>query len=596
MEFLGPLRALGTPTSIAITGTLFFAAFLFYRWLLPKPIPGIPYDASATKSIFGDIPNMLKHLEKSKEVTNWMKDFNTRHDSPIVQIFLSMFQKPVVMIDDYRESQDILLRRTKEFDKPDFISDIFYGINPDFHTVQATNDTFRSSRKLLQDLMTPTFLNGVAAPYLHASFVDLMTLWSEKSRLSEGRPFSVKTDIYETALDAIWAAFFGDDGSGTVTRSQIEHLRSLKNVPIPSSKEEAVEFKHVEGPPAFEAILRLTDSIEHCSKSPFPRLAGVALRYFPSMRRHAKAKDQAIVEQISKAEARINQEKGNSNKVTNALDLMLRREKQIAQKQGRAPNYYSKAIKAELFGLLIAGHDTTSTTLLWSLKFLAAHPSIQTKLRSALHTGFPLAKFESRVPNAHEIASTQIHYLDACIEEFLRVGQTAPMASRTTTQDVKVLGHVVPKGTMVFMIGGGAGILDPVRPIPDSLRSQQYLNASGGKTRDWSASSVSEFEPERWLVKDAQTGQDVFDAQAGPHIQFGGGPRGCFGKRLAYLELRLAVVLSVWSWVFDGISEEFGSFEAMEQLTHSPVHCHVKIRPAEVKVASSVGSGMRVVG
>jgi hypothetical protein len=43
MELLGTLRLLGTPTSIAVSCTLFATTFLFYRWLLPKPIPGIPY-------------------------------------------------------------------------------------------------------------------------------------------------------------------------------------------------------------------------------------------------------------------------------------------------------------------------------------------------------------------------------------------------------------------------------------------------------------------------------------------------------------------------------------------------------------------------
>ncbi|RYF02999.1 MAG: hypothetical protein EOO40_12685, partial [Deltaproteobacteria bacterium] len=134
----------------------------------------------------------------------------------------------------------------------------------------------------------------------------------------------------------------------TVTRNQIDHLTPLQSISVPASPENPVEFDHVEGPPAFEAILRLTDSIEHCSKSPFPRLTGFALRYFPSIRRHAKAKDQAITEQIARAETRINQEKGDSGKVTNGLDHMMRREKQIAQKEGRAPNYYSKSMRAEV--------------------------------------------------------------------------------------------------------------------------------------------------------------------------------------------------------------------------------------------------------
>ena len=62
------------PPSLALTSSvLFLGAFLLYRWLLPKPIPGIPYNAKATKSIFGDIPDLFEHLKHSKQVTDWME-------------------------------------------------------------------------------------------------------------------------------------------------------------------------------------------------------------------------------------------------------------------------------------------------------------------------------------------------------------------------------------------------------------------------------------------------------------------------------------------------------------------------------------------
>jgi hypothetical protein len=43
------------------------------------------------------------------------------------------------------------LRRSKEFDKPDAISDAFYGIIPEHHTVKPMNDEWRYQRKLMQD-------------------------------------------------------------------------------------------------------------------------------------------------------------------------------------------------------------------------------------------------------------------------------------------------------------------------------------------------------------------------------------------------------------------------------------------------------------
>lgn len=60
------------PSTMAILSTvLFLGAFYLYRWLLPKPIPGIPYNKKAVGSILGDIPEMLEHLKHSKTVTDW---------------------------------------------------------------------------------------------------------------------------------------------------------------------------------------------------------------------------------------------------------------------------------------------------------------------------------------------------------------------------------------------------------------------------------------------------------------------------------------------------------------------------------------------
>lgn len=105
MDVFGLFRALYTPTAIALASTLFFSVFLVYRWLLPAPIPGIPFNAEATRSIFGDIPSMLAHVKTHKTIIDWIECHNTRHNSPIVQVFVNLFGKPWIVIKDFREAQ-----------------------------------------------------------------------------------------------------------------------------------------------------------------------------------------------------------------------------------------------------------------------------------------------------------------------------------------------------------------------------------------------------------------------------------------------------------------------------------------------------------
>jgi hypothetical protein len=240
------------------------------------------------------------------------------------------------------------LRRTKEFDKPDLISNAFYGIAPEFHAVLETGDQWRYQRKLIQDLMTPTFLNEVAAPQLHDEFMDLVNLWSEKMRLGEGRPFTVRHDIYDTSLEAIWAALFGIEGIDTVTRNNIDLLSPKTSLALPSSTEKEVEFPRAPAPPAFQAIFDLTDSIEAVLKSPLPRLTGFVQRYLPAGWKSLNLKTKFVTEEVAKAEARIKANQGKETKITNAMDHILRRENIAAEKLDRAPIYYSKTLVSEV--------------------------------------------------------------------------------------------------------------------------------------------------------------------------------------------------------------------------------------------------------
>jgi cytochrome P450 len=50
------------------------------------------------------------------------------------------------------------------------------------------------------------------------------------------------------------------------------------------------------------------------------------------------------------------------------------------------------------------------------------------------------------------------------------------------------------------------------------------------------------FKPERWIVG------DEFDATAGPQLAFDLGTRGCYGKRLVYVEMRILLTLIVWNF------------------------------------------------
>ena len=128
------------------------------RVVLPKPIPGIPYNKHSAQQIWGDTAEMTRDLR----VRFWMRDQFARHNSPIVQIFVHPFSKPWVLLADFREAQDIMMRRTKEFDKSKRTVDSFMGVLGDsFISMKSWDHRFKHNKELVKDLMNPAFLNEV---------------------------------------------------------------------------------------------------------------------------------------------------------------------------------------------------------------------------------------------------------------------------------------------------------------------------------------------------------------------------------------------------------------------------------------------------
>ena len=135
--------------------------WLLYRYLLPRPIPGIPYNKEAARRILGDAPDIMAYVKEHAEPYRWGTMQCVKHQSPIVQIFDRPFARPSVYVTDFREAYDVVTRRTKEFDRSWSISDMFSGVLPHNQVTMPTNDRWKANRRLVADTMSPGFLNNV---------------------------------------------------------------------------------------------------------------------------------------------------------------------------------------------------------------------------------------------------------------------------------------------------------------------------------------------------------------------------------------------------------------------------------------------------
>lgn len=341
--------------------------------------------------------------------------------------------------------------RRKEWDRSDWSIALLSGVGPQHHINMKTGPVWKAHRRLLQDLMTPKFLKNVAAENICWSAQGIVRLWETKARVAGNRPFDATPDIFYAALDAVLDFSFGESFPHRAVRAQTEAVSKMENNETTiADNGKPFNFASAQLHETLNATLHAGEAIGEVLDSPWPKISWWwKNNWQPSDKNHRRIRQEFIKEQIFKAVERLESQKDKSDDawIMSAVDLMMDREQQLARKDGRQPVYWSNVmrdevrvnssllalhslIKIKVLGFVIAGHDTTSTTLLWALKHISDNLAVQTTLRSALHASHIAAFSDGRMPSAKEISRIPVPYLDAVIEEILRCSGTISMVER----------------------------------------------------------------------------------------------------------------------------------------------------------------------
>lgn len=160
-----------TPISLlligAVTSGLLYALYL---WALPKPLPGIPYDKTSASRILGDIPRLEALRSAGDTPRKFWCTAAAELGSPISQVFLGPFNKPAVIVSDFREAQDLQLRNAKLLSRGWLNRQLWDGLIPEHFIAMEDHDArYKDTRGLGKDLMTPNFLNQVSLTSLRVA-------------------------------------------------------------------------------------------------------------------------------------------------------------------------------------------------------------------------------------------------------------------------------------------------------------------------------------------------------------------------------------------------------------------------------------------
>ena len=207
--------------------------------------------------------------------------------------------------------------------------------------------------------------------------------------------------------------------------------------------------------------------------------------------------------------------------------------------------------------LILAGSETSASTLTNALLFLGLSPDKWTKL---------VEEQRDMMANhgdvmTRDLLDKECPYLEGVIKETMRLKPLSSGAPRTLKSTVTIDGYQIPKGWGVNWNVLLTHENDPITYKEDG----SHMDVKDG------------FQPERWLDETTRPSTDF--------IPMGAGPRYCLGSTLAYTEMKVFLATLARRMDFDLADENLKSGEDVEWKRMSIIPLPKDGVPIEVKPA-----------
>ncbi|MFE5791398.1 cytochrome P450 [Streptomyces sp. NPDC056503] len=339
---------------------------------------------------------------------------------------------PTVLVTDPDAVRHVLAHHPDRYVKRSHRARVLVGDG----VLSATGDAWQRQRRLLQSQFTGTGMRRYEGR-ITAAAQETAARWRAYARTGEA--FDLGAEMRRFALDTIW--------------------RALTGHPLDPGTESELA--------AVAAVVATLPSL------PADKVAA----------RAAVAADVARVDAVAERAVRAARDDGAGPDGPGLLHVLV----EAAESR---PEYTDRLIRDELVTLLVAGHETTATTLTWLYLLLGRHPEAREHALAAGPDGSPERQ----------------RAVQALVHETLRLYPSAWILPRHAAEPDTLAGHELPAGT-------------------DLLVCPYLTHRDPGLWPD-----PEHFDPTRFTTPGRRPGHP------GAYLPFGIGPRACLGLQFALRE------------------------------------------------------------
>ncbi|MET9696532.1 cytochrome P450 [Streptomyces sp. NPDC006529] len=200
-------------------------------------------------------------------------------------------------------------------------------------------------------------------------------------------------------------------------------------------------------------------------------------------------------------------------------------------------------LRDQVLIFLLAGHETTATSLAFALHLLARHPELQTRAREEVSR-----VLGDRTPEAADLE--RLPYLTRVLKEAMRLYPAAPVIGRQAVAAAEIDGHAVPAGATVILAPWVTHRHPEYWPEPER------------------------FDPDRF-TPEAEAARPRY-----AWFPFGGGPRACIGQHFSMLESVIALAMTLRAYAFEAVDTEVPVSTGITLRATGPARCRIRpLRP-----------------